>query len=175
MQSSISLPLSLLSLPIPLSQSASRLPQSIQRTRWLNYRHLVHLLSYLFVKCWLNRGGRDASDRSGRGFLYFLEILNRRTCLCFFFSSFLDNSNLFAPIVRGPKNREPRKSRETFLSKRGGIWSRAKRGGGMRNLRTKWIRYTSGRATSRSVAVLCTPRFSADTEKDHVLPVYLLI
>lgn len=115
MQSSISLPLSLLSLPIPLSQSASRLPQSIQRTRWLNYRHLVHLLSYLFVKCRLNRGGRDASDRSGRGFLYFLEILNRRTCFCFFFFFSRQFESFRADRSRSEKQGTEEVARNVFI------------------------------------------------------------
>lgn len=48
------LPLSLPLRVIFVSSPFSRLSQSIQRTRWLNYKHLVHLLSYLSVKCRLN-------------------------------------------------------------------------------------------------------------------------
>jgi hypothetical protein len=59
-------PLSL-SAPCPINLlwlACSRLSQSIQRTRWLNYRHLVHLLSYLFVKCRSNREGCGGGGES---------------------------------------------------------------------------------------------------------------
>lgn len=109
------IPTVFLSFLLPLSPSTTgilllSLPntyRSIQCTRWLNYGHLIHLLSYLSVKCWLYlsdpRGRNMVAERrwtrSGLG--------EKNFAFFFFFSLFRWNNLDTCPsLLEEPPNCE---------------------------------------------------------------------